>query len=110
MYSYCIYLARAQIEFLPAYNPSPEEQENPQVCFAALQYTSMHFTALEYTKLHCDALHCKAKHCTKLHVTALHCVQVYADNVRSLLASHLGVPLCPLSFSQAKLDNSKKTQ
>jgi len=29
--------------------------------------------------------------------------QLFADNVRQLMAKHLGVPLCPLSFKEAKL-------
>jgi len=29
-------------------------------------------------------------------------VQVYANNVRNLMAAHLGVPLCPLSFREVK--------
>ena len=75
-----IIVLSSELEFLPVYHPSEEEKADPQVRLKDQSGVDIRQTYF----------------------------QLYADNVRALMASKLEVPLCPLTFAEAKGKFGKK--
>ena len=73
----------SELEYLPVYHPSDEEKADPQV--------SLMKGPDWWTQWYPETY-----------------FQLYADNVRALMAKQLQVPLCPLTFAEAKEKFGKK--
>ena len=82
-YKGMIIVFSSELEFLPVYHPSDEEKADPQV--SLMKGSDWHSQWYPQTYF-----------------------QLYADNVRALMAKELQVPLCPLTFAEAKEKFGKK--